>query len=121
MTERVRLGKYLWTALTIGDFVVLNMAYFLTSFVMGTNTPFTSVQMRILVNLSFIPSVFFFSGIHDLRILYADKMVLSAFKSAVVECGVLAAILYAFNIFNVGMYHGLFFAFISSCCFRCGG
>ena len=112
MVERVRLGKYLWTALIIGDFGVLNMAYFLTSFVMGVNTPFTSVQMWILVNLSFIPSVFFFSGIHNLRILYADKMVLSAFKSAVVECGVLAAILYASNIFNVGMYHGLFFAFM---------
>lgn len=112
MTERVKLGKYLMTALTIGDFVVLNLAYFMTLFVMGDNTPFSSVQMWILVNLSFIPSVVFFSGIHNLRILYADKMVLSAFKSAVVECGVLTAILYMLNIFHIGMYHGFFFAVV---------
>ena len=110
MTERVKLGKYLLTALTVGDFIILNISYLLTLFVLGANTPFASSSMWVLVNVSFIPSVVFFADIHNRRILYADKMVLSAFKSAVVECGVLAAILYTLNIFHVGMYHGLFFA-----------
>lgn len=110
MSERVHLGKYLYTALTIGDFIVLNIAYFLTTWVLGDNTPFATTEAWIMVNVSFIPSAIFFSDIHNRRILYADRQVLSAFKSALVEGATLTALLYMFDIFNIGMYHGLLFS-----------
>lgn len=111
MAERVKLGKYLRSALTIGDFIILNIAYLLTISILGANTPFASSLVWILVNISFIPSAIFFSDIHNLRILFADKVVLSAVKSAVIEGGVLTAILYILDVFSIGMYHGFLFAF----------
>lgn len=109
MTDRIRLGKYLRTALTISDFVILNIAYFCTIWLMGDNTEFASKLVWLIANISFIPSAYFFSDIHKMRIIYADRVVLCAIKSAIVEGGVMATALYVLDVFSIGMYFALTF------------
>lgn len=109
MAERIRLGRYLRTFLTIGDFVVLNLAYFCTIWILEPQTPFAYTLVWVLVNISFIPSSYVFSEIHNTRILYADRVVLNAFKSVAVAGGILTAMLYVVDISDVGIRHGLVF------------
>lgn len=102
-TDRVRIGKYLYTFLTFCDFLILNVSYFITIWITGNDTVFSTKQMWLLVNLSFIPSAYFFSDIHKLRIFYADRLVLHAIRNAFLMAVILAATLYAFDIYHIGL------------------
>ena len=119
MSERIHLGRYLRSVLIIVDFVVLNLAYFLTLWILGNVTPFANEIVWFIVNLSLIPSEVFFSEIHNVRILYADKVVLNSFKSVVLAGGVMTAAFYTVDVVDIGLRHGivfmaLFFALLST-------
>lgn len=109
MAERIQLGRYLRTFLVIGDFVVLNLAYFCTLWFLGPGTPFSYSLVWLLSNVAFIPSCYVFSEIHNTRILYADRVVLNAFKSVALTGGVLTAMFYVVDVVDVGIRHGIVF------------
>ncbi len=115
MSERIRLGRYLKTVLIIGDFLVMNLAYFTTIWILGSSTPFANQFVWFIINLSFIPAVIFFSETHNVRILYADRVVLNSFRSVVLTGGVMTAAFYVVNIVDVGIRQGLLFMSLFFC------
>lgn len=102
MRNRVRLGKYIKAALTTGDFIVLNVSYFIMLWILLPDHTLCSKTVWLLANLSFIPSSLIYNGVHNDRIIYADRLVLNALKSSLVFAGVMLALLYVFDIFDVG-------------------
>lgn len=98
LNERFRLGKYLRATLIVADFVTLNLIYFLSVMVTGTNEVFASKMFWLILNVSFIPSEWVFSGLHNTRIVYADRVVLTAFKSTLLTACVLLSLLYLLDV-----------------------
>lgn len=109
MTDKIRLGRYLQTALIIGDFAVINLTYFLVCLLFDVSPEFRSKWVLLVANVAFIPSAFAFSDIHRVRILYADRVVLQAFKSTVLYGAMMVALFYVLGIFDVGWKSGSYF------------
>lgn len=65
--------------------------------------------MFLAINAGYVPVVLLFSGIHKIRILYADRLVLQAFKSTIVYGGTLTAIVYVLDMFDIGWRAGILF------------
>lgn len=104
LNERIRLGKYLRATLVLTDFVTLNIAYLLTILVMHLDGVVCSKLFWLVLNISFVPSEWFFSYIHNTRIVYADRVVLTAFKSTVLTACVLTSLLYILDAFDVSAF-----------------
>lgn len=108
MNERRTFGKYLKTSLTVGDFIVLNIAYLVVYLLTGPESGFDSRWVWLIANISFIPSSWFFSTVHENRILFADRVVINACKSASLQLAVMAAMLYFLDL-NVGLRASILF------------
>lgn len=118
ITERVRLGRYLRISLTVCDYVVLNVAYLLALLILGQGVDVPLKFVWLLVNVSFIPSEVFYASTHDVRILYADRVVLTAFKSTVLLACVSMTLLYIFGLtampFSAALvFYCIFFVLLS--------
>lgn len=107
MIEKIRLGKYVRAILITGDFAVINLAYLIVSLFMNPSPEFASKYVWLLLNIALIPSVLIFSDVHKLRILYADRLMLQAFKSTMLYGAVIIALLYTFDQFDVGWKSGI--------------
>lgn len=119
MSEGVRLGKYLKATLTVGDYIVLNLAYFLTCWLTPYGNEFSSKWIWLIANVSYIPSVLCFSGCHSDRILYADRVVLNSIKSAGLQIAIMITMLYAFDLFEVGLRTFIAFFLFSTILLSC--
>lgn len=113
MTNNIRLGRYLQSILIIGDFAVINIVYWLTCVCFNVSPEFRSKLVFMAINAAFVPSVLLFSNIHKERILFADRLILQAFKSAIVYGATLVALFYMLDIFDVGWVSGTYFMGIS--------
>ncbi len=118
LNERIRLGKYLRTTLVVCDFVVLNIAYFITLLIEGTDSQFACKMIWLAANLSLVASEWIFSSVHSDRIIYADRLVLNALKSVLLAGCVFTTLLYAFDIYDVPvstccLFHALLFVALS--------
>ena len=112
MNQGLRFGKYLRGALIVGDYAMLNLAYLLTACLTMPHSEFASRWVWLIINISFVIPEALFSGIHLKRIHYADKVVSEALKSTLVQVAVMLTLLYVFDIFNVSLKAGCFFAFV---------
>lgn len=112
MYTNFRFGRYLRGALVFGDYLMLNLAYLLTVCLSVHNSEFASRWVWLIVNISFAVPELMFSDIHIKRIHFADKVVIGALKSTAVQIGVMLTLLYVFDIFNVSIKAGLFFAIL---------
>lgn len=110
MTDRVRFGKYLRSTLLVSDFVVLNIAYLIALCLTQPDSPFLSRWVWLLANLAFVVSEIIFSEMHSVRILYADRVVLNAFKSTATQFCVFLALVYLFDLDNVTAFQAVIFA-----------
>ena len=108
-SDNIRLGKYLQAMLIIGDFAVINLAYVLVCLFFNVSAEFNSKLVWLVANAAFVPSVLLFSDIHRLRILYADRVVLQAFKSICVYGLGMTVLFYVLDIFDVGWKAGVIF------------
>lgn len=113
MTNNIRLGRYLQSILIIGDFAVINIVYWLTCTCFNVSPEFRSKLVFMAINVAFVPSVLLFSDIHKERILFADRLILQAFKSAIVYGATLLSLFYILDIFDVGWVSGMYFMGIS--------
>lgn len=104
MKDRVGFGKYIRFALTLGDFVVLNLSFLITLWLLpeAYRAPFFNKWVWLLTNLAFVPSAVFFSGIHNDRILYADRVVINALQSTLLFGVAFLSLLYLFDLYEVG-------------------
>lgn len=109
MTNNIRLGRYLQTILIVGDFAVINIVYWLVCLCFNVSPEFKSKLVFMAINAAYVPSALLFSGIHKERILFADRVILQAFKSTVVYGATLVALFYVLDIFDVGWVSGLYF------------
>ena len=109
MTDKIRLGKYLQAVLIIGDFALINICYFLVCLIFRVSPEFHSKLVWLAANVAFVPAAFIFSDIHRVRILFADRVVLQAFKAVCVYGLAMTVLLYILDIFDVGWKAGLLF------------
>lgn len=112
-SDKIRLGKYLQAFLIIGDFAVINLAYLLVCLIFNVSQEFESKLVWLVANAAFVPSVLLYSDIHRLRILYADRVVLQAFKSIFVYGLCMTVLFYVLGIFDVGWKAGVIFMCMS--------
>ena len=103
MRDKVSFGKYIRFALTLGDFVVLNISLLLAWWLLPAGIyPFMSKWTWLIANLAFVPSAAFFSGMHNDRIVYADRIVAGALQSSILFGVAFLALLYLFDLYDVG-------------------
>lgn len=107
MIEKIRLGKYVRAILVAGDFAVINMAWLLVCILLFPSPEFRSKYVLLLLNIGFIPSALMFADVHKIRILYADKLMLQAFKSTLLYGASIVVLLYIFDQFDVGWKSGI--------------
>lgn len=108
-SDNIRLGKYLQAILIAGDFSVINLAYMLVCLLFNVSAEFNSKLVWLVANAAFVPPVLLFSDIHRLRILFADRVVLQAFKSIIVYGLGMTVLFYLLDIFDVGWKAGCIF------------
>lgn len=108
-SDNIRLGKYLQAMLILGDFTVINIAYVMVCLIFNVSAEFSSKLVWLVANAAFVPPVLMFSDIHRLRILYADRVVLQAFKSIFVYGLGMTVLFYVLDIFDVGWKAGTIF------------
>lgn len=102
--------------MTLCDFIFFNIAYLLTVWIVGSHTPFNSRMVWFISLVSFIPAEWIFSYIHNVRIVYADRLVLTAFKSSMLTVLVSLAMGYVLNIATIPIYiYAIFFLLLFVC------
>lgn len=107
MIEKIRLGKYVRAILILGDFAIINLVWLLVCLFLSPSPEFRSKDVLLLLNMAFIPCALLFSDVHKLRILYADRLMLLAFKSTMLYGAAIVVLLYIFDQFDVGWLSGL--------------
>lgn len=79
MDKKTRYGRFMRSAITVVDMVLLNMVYFILMFVYERQPyAFFNNQSLLVLNLSYLITVMFFSDIHSQRIVFADKIFMRA-------------------------------------------
>lgn len=112
-SDNIRLGKYLQAILILGDFAIINIAYLLVCMIHNLSMEFDSKPVWLVANAAFVPSVLLFSDIHKIRILFADRVVLQAFKSIAVYGFCMTGLFYALGVSDVGWRAGGIFMGVS--------
>lgn len=107
--DNIRLGKYLQASLITSDFAVVNLAYFLVCLMFKVSPEFVGKLVWVVANAAFVVPVLLFSDVHKQRILFADRVVLQAFKATAVYGLCVTVLLYALDIFDVGWRAGTMF------------
>lgn len=112
-SDNIRLGKYLQSALIFGDFITINLAYLLVCLIPNLSICFDSKLVWLVANTAFVPSLLLFSDVHRLRILFADRVVLQAFKCIVVYGLAMTVLFYVLRISDVGWRAGFIYMGVS--------
>ncbi|MCM1318925.1 MAG: undecaprenyl-phosphate glucose phosphotransferase [Muribaculaceae bacterium] len=111
--DKIRIGKYLQLLLIVGDFIIINLAYLLVCQVPHLSKCFDSKLVWLVANTAYIPAVYLLSDVHRLRILFADRIVLQAFKSIVLYGLSMTVLFYVLDIADVGWKAGFIYMGVS--------
>lgn len=85
MRKGGRYGQFIRLIFTIIDFIILNVTYLILSFILGYGDTFYSKESWLLLNISYLISGYFFSSIHENRVVYADKVLLKSIQFTIVN------------------------------------
>ena len=96
-----RYGRYVRWAITAVDFVILNLVFFAVSEFNAVPAEYYNLKSWGIVNISYLLSVIVFSDIHDIRIVYADKLVLNVVKMLTVMISSFFTLLWIADIFDM--------------------
>ena len=80
MKDKGRYGQFLSWIYTAVDFIVLNVVFILVWFFSLDSLADFSRQAWLMLNLSFLAEVYLLTGIHENRVVYADRVVIEALK-----------------------------------------
>lgn len=90
----MRYGRYVKIALTLADYGVLNISIILVWLFLDIPQGINATILWLVANIAFTPSALEYSAIHERRILYADRLILTALKSATLQLAVMTGLLY---------------------------
>ena len=85
MDSKGRYGSFILKILTIFDFVILNLVYLFIIFNVADIGEFKNKITWLLINISYVPVIYFYSEVHTKRILFVDKVLGILFKAALVH------------------------------------
>ena len=88
-----RYGFLVNIIVTMFDFVILNMVYWLIINNVDNAGQFIDKVTLIFLNISYIPAIFIFSEVHKKRILFLDKIIVMLFKVFAVHCLVMMTLM----------------------------
>lgn len=95
--ERVktgRYGKYVGNALTLSDFVVVNLIFAIVMAVNPTAWHGCVRLVGLMVNVAYLPSAFMMRSMRSSRTVPMDRILLSAFQAVGLEAACLVLLLY---------------------------
>lgn len=81
--QKGKYGNYLRTVITLMDFVVINLLFWVTT-LLNPEIAASSYSLRqiwLLLNISYFPVMYWFVRIHNLRTIYMNHVVLSAIQA----------------------------------------
>jgi len=98
---------------------VLNIAYFLACWWGGVDDLFFSRLVWLIMNTAFVVVLYFTSGIHDQRVVYADRVIIEAFKSVALHAAIFLTTISFLDNIAVGwkvvlLFYVLFFVGLAS-------
>ena len=98
---RGRYGKYVRNAIVAGDFAILNIAFLITYLVLGRFTEYPIREVLLALNVAYIPVAAIFSGIHNRRSAYMERIVRHAVFSVVTHAIFFTILLYLLQIWVI--------------------
>lgn len=93
MQKKGRYGQFVRGIITFIDLIILNVIYLLVCLCTDIPKEFFTKPVWFMLNLSYMVVIYLFSDIHSKRIVFADKVILNAAKSVVLNAAVFLALL----------------------------
>ena len=101
MVKKGRYGQFIRGLFTIVDFLILNLTYFILYLLHDGPDDFFTRQVWFMMNIAFAAGCSIYSNIHSCRVLFADRVVLTATKSVVLFAIIFFAFLLFLNLDNI--------------------
>lgn len=83
-----RYGHLIRLLYSVVDLVVVNLAYFITLWLAGDDSPLASRVTLLLLNLAMIIVLLVFGNVHTRRVLFADRVAVEALKSVMLHAAI---------------------------------
>lgn len=96
MKKKGRYGQLIRWIFTLVDLIVLNGVYLFVRYYTSDESAhnvFSSRSVWVLLNLCYIIVIYFFSEIHNKRVLYADRVLIESVKSVTMHAALFLSIL----------------------------
>lgn len=106
----MKYGKFVQPMVILGDFIGVNIAYWLTELTMGYPQWVHPKWVILVLNVAFAVSEFVFRRSDGNRIPYLDRTLMYALKTTVLSMLIFATLLYAIDIFDVSLTQGCLLA-----------
>ena len=91
MDKKGRYGQYIRWIFTIIDFLILNGSYLVLCAFNNFSPEVSSRSAWVMLNVSFLFVTYFYSDIHERRVVYADQVLLKAAKAVITHAVVFLA------------------------------
>ena len=113
-----RYGQFVRWIFSAVDLLIVNLAYFSTCWWVGFTGGFYSRLVWLLLNACYIVVIYFFSDIHDRRVVYADRVAIESLKSVALHAAIFVPIISFINYVDVSWFfiikfYGLLFVCLS--------
>ncbi|MBR5103016.1 MAG: hypothetical protein IK092_07820, partial [Muribaculaceae bacterium] len=93
MDKKGKYGQYIRWIFTIIDFLILNGSYLVLCAFNDFSPEVSSRQSWVMLNVSFLFVTYFYSDIHERRVVYADQVMLKAAKAVIMHAVIFLAVI----------------------------
>ncbi|MBQ3960964.1 MAG: hypothetical protein II683_04155 [Muribaculaceae bacterium] len=94
MKGKGRYGQFIRWIFSGIDFLILNIIYLVVCWFEPANGVFFSKQVWMLLNLSYFVVAYFFSDIHERRVVYADQVLMQVVKAVMLHAVIFLSLIY---------------------------
>ena len=92
MKSKGRYGQFVRWIFSMIDLIIVNLAYFVVMIWSGIDSQVSSQlygrPMWLVLNVAMVVCIYFFSEVHERRVIYADKVVGQALKLVLTHAGI---------------------------------
>ena len=92
MKSKGRYGQFVRWIFSMIDLIIVNLAYFVVMMWSGIDSQVSSQlygrPMWLVLNVAMVVCIYFFSEVHERRVIYADKVVGQALKLVLTHAGI---------------------------------
>ena len=93
MRGKGRYRQFIRWLFSAVDVVVLNAAYFITCWYNGVSDVFYSKIVWLMLNMAYVVDIYFFSDIHNKRVVYADRVLVEVVRSVLMHLAIFVTLL----------------------------